>query len=147
MPILDPPRTWSDLAEGHRAKAPRTLAAALRRGVLRPLVGLAMAIVAFGLTQGLLHVTTGGGTLAVGGSTQQPAQGTFAVETTSPHDVIDQVATLFVDHECARSREDAGPGTRALVSLPGEAPMVVAASVGDAVLSGSRAGVHHAFCP
>lgn len=149
MSILDPSRTWQDLREGQRAKAPRSLAEALRRGLLRPLVALTMGMVAFGLTQVLLHVTTGGGTLAVGGVTQAqgPVQETFAVETTTTDDVLDQITTLFTDHGCARSRADAGAATRALVTLPGDSPMVVAASVGEAIRSGERAGVHHAFCP
>lgn len=149
MPILDPSRMWRDLGEGHRAKAPRSLTEALRRGLLRPLVALTMGMVAFGLTQVMLHVSTGGGTLAVGGAAQaqEPVQETFAVETTNPDAAVDQITTLFLDHECARARGDAGDGTRALVTLPGDAPMVVSASVGDAVLSGDRTGVHHAFCP
>lgn len=149
MSILDPSRTWSSLGEEHRAKAPRTLPAALRRGLLRPLIAMTMAMVAFGLTQVLLHVSTGGGTLAVGGVSraQEPVQETFTVEVPGPHDAVDQITALFVDHGCARTRAGAGDGTRALVTLPGDSPMIVAASVGDAVLTGDRAGVHHAFCP
>lgn len=145
MSILASSRTWSSLGEEHRARAPRTLQAALRRGVLRPLVAITMAMVAFGLTQVLLHVSTGGGTLAVGGVSR--AQETFTVEVPGPHDALDQITALFVDHGCARTRAGAGDATRALVTLPGDSPMIVAAPVGDAVLAGDRAGVHHAFCP